>query len=269
MTPKVSPRTVIEALLPAAGAVALSVVYDTANLAGIADQPLRLALRRAIGAGQITQTGRGRSGQISLTAEGHLALERDRQALRLLSAQDAGVAPWNGEWHLYSLSAPERERAVRDAFRREMRSLGAVTCATGLYVTPHDLDELLSPATEPYVVAATAHMFVVRGLRDPRAIAAELWPAADTMPAYVTLAQEVELLRQEPNLTLRRLYLADALERAVREDPLIPAELRTEAWSPVEIRRAWRECWNAAGDAASDAGPELFAGWDLDDPAAQ
>lgn len=269
MTPKISPRTVIEALLPATGDVELNSVYDTANLAGIADQPLRLALRRAIGAGQITQTGRGRSGQISLTADGHLALERDRQALRLLNAQDAGVAPWDGEWHLYSLSAPERERAVRDAFRREMRALGAVTCATGLYVTPHDLDELLSPVTETYVVAATARALVVRGLRDPRAIAAALWPSADTIPAYVTLAQEVELLRLEPNLTLRRLYLADALERAVREDPLIPAELRAEAWSPVEVRRAWRDCWNAPGGAPETGAPELFAGWDLDDPTAQ
>ncbi|TDD52660.1 PaaX family transcriptional regulator, partial [Kribbella antibiotica] len=219
-----SPRTVIDAFLPSAGKVALEQVYDTANAAGVADQPLRLALRRLVASGEVVQTGRGRAGAASLTDTGRLRLEQDRMAVRLALAQDQGLAGWDGRWQLLAVSAPESDRAVRDTLRRTLTEAGAAPVSTSLYVTPHDLSALIDD--DRHLVHAVATHLDVRGTTDPQAIAELLWPQEPLLKGYAKLQQVIDEVdtTDADSALVQQLRLADALEDALRPDPLIPPE---------------------------------------------
>ncbi|MGO3886850.1 MAG: PaaX family transcriptional regulator, partial [Mycetocola sp.] len=78
MTNQLRPRTLIEALLPRTGTVSAELIYSTAHQAGLADQPVRLALRRLVATGTLTTEGRGASAVISLTPAGRAELDADR-----------------------------------------------------------------------------------------------------------------------------------------------------------------------------------------------
>ncbi|MGO1306632.1 MAG: PaaX family transcriptional regulator [Microbacterium gubbeenense] len=259
MTSHISPRTLLEALLPFDGDASLGVVYDTANLVHIKDQPVRLALRRLIAAGDIVQVGRGRGGTIALTSSGRARLSRDRVGLQLAFSQDSDLAGWDGNWHLLALGAPESERAIRDAFRRDVQALGAASISTGLYLTPHDVAPLLPEQVGRYLVTATATTMSVRGMTEPRAITEALWPAHDTVTSYTALDAALDADDDETDPLARQLFLAGALDAALRNDPLVPPELRRTPWPPTEIRRRWLTHWH---DAISSAeGPQVYQGW--------
>lgn len=254
--PSPSPRTVIEALVPLSGTVSARDVYDAANLVGIADQPLRLTLRRMIAGGELIQDGRGRTALLSLTPAGRERILFDRRALALAFAQDAGAAPWDGRWHLFALTVPEEQRIVRDTLRRTLTHLGAVTVATSLYVSAHDLGEAFPPATRRFVATAASTDLNLRGETDPRAIAETLWPAGPLVEHYRAVADALREDDESAPVVSRRLRLADALERAMREDPLLPPELRSPDWAPARWRRAWSDRWESLGHDTS-----VYPGW--------
>lgn len=250
----------LEALLPAEGSAPLALVYETANLAGLEDQPLRLAIRRACAAGDVQQRGRGRAGNVELTAAGRARLARDRVGLALALAQDAGQAPWDGRWHLVALTVPERDRAIRDGLRRELLASGAAPVATSLYVSPHDLSDVLPAAARGATATAVATHLDVRGTTEPRALAEQLWPAAPVVAAYDAVTRALaDDERGGAPVPVRQLRLADALERAMRDDPLIPVELRAAPWAPSRARRAWAQRWQAL--RALPGGAHLYPGW--------
>lgn len=260
----VTPRTILEAFLPSEGGVSLGVVYDTANAAGVGDQPLRLGLRRMVGAGEVVQRGRGRGGTIELTAAGRARLRADRAALRLAFAQDAGEARWDGRWRLLAVTAPESERAVRDLLRRRLAEAGASPVATSLHMSPHDLAGLLTPPQRAHLVTATATDIDVRGVTDPIELTELLWPREPTAGAYAPLdrllaATDPASTRTAAATLVAQLRLADALERAMRNDPLIPLELREGAWEPRRVRTRWWETWRALESALPE--PVLYRGW--------
>lgn len=261
MIEPLAPRTIVEAFLPAHGAVPLAVVYNTANLAGVDDQPLRLTIRRMIAAGDVTQQGRGRFGTLSLTETGQRRLHRDRVGLALAFAQDAGRAPWDGRWRLVALSVPERDRSVRDALRRALLDAGAAVVSNGLYASPHELGEVLPPDALTHLATATTGDLDVRGTTEPRALTEMLWPSAPVITAYERLDRALldDTLDSTTPVPVRQLRLADALERAIRQDPLIPLELRAAPWPPSSTRTAWGERWEALRQQAS--GHPIFDGW--------
>ncbi|MEU4690000.1 PaaX family transcriptional regulator [Actinoplanes sp. NPDC023714] len=246
-----APRTVIEAFLPFEGEVGLGLVYDTANAAGVGDQPLRLAIRRMAAAGEVIQTGRGRGGSLALTGRGRERLLRDRLGLRLAFAQDAGEAPWDGCWRLLAFSVQEDERSVRDTLRRRLLDAGAAPLTPGLYVSPHDLTGMLDEPAQ--LIRATARELDVRGVTAPLAVAERLWPAGPIAGGYAAVEPVIAEPAADP--LVQQLRLAEALERAIRDDPLIPLELRDSPWAPARIRRAWLAAWNESSDG------RLYRGW--------
>lgn len=257
MTARIAARTVVEAFLPLRGEVPLERVYDTANAVGIEDQPLRLAIRRMEAAGEVRQHGRGRSGSLVLTALGRERIERDQVAIDLAVAQDAGARGWDGAWRFFAVSAPEAERAVRDRLRRDLLRSGAAALSTGSFLSPHDLRAFLPAWSVPRVVSATMTDLDVRGVRDPAAIAELLWPAASIDAGYDVI--ERALAQDDPSAPadVRRLLLADALENALRDDPLVPPELRRSPWRPTLIRRRWLRRWAEIGSAGA------YAAWSV------
>lgn len=260
----VTPRTVIEAFLPARDPVDLALVYDTANAAGVDDQPVRLAIRRMIAAGEVAQSGRGRRGTLTLTESGRARLERDRLAIRLALAQDEGLVTWDGRWHLVAVSAPESERATRDAIRRRLVDAGAAAIGTSLYLSPHDLADLVDQSHRVHLVRAAATEVDVRGVTDSKDVTELLWPAEPIVAGYAALQRTLSALRSRPEASAeqvlaKQLRLAEALERSMRPDPLIPLELRPEAWAPTLLRQQWLAEWTRLSGLLPD--DVLYRGW--------
>lgn len=260
MAMRIAPRTVIEAFLPFEGEASLRDVYDTANLTGIDDQPVRLAIRRLVTAGDIVQHGRGRAGLLTLTDAGRQRLQRDRQSIALAFAQDAGEARWNGRWQLIAVSAPESDRKVRDSLRRELVEWGAVAISTGLYATPHDFLGALPTEAAPYITTAITEDLSVQGMTDPLLIAEALWPQAPIVAAYQRSEESIHHAGHDAGRpeVVRLLMLAETLERAMRKDPLIPLELRNRPWVPTRVRDAWARRWEAL---SKDNPGLIYPGW--------
>lgn len=260
MTIRIRPRTVIEAFLPFEGEVSLVRVYDAANHAGLDDQPVRLAIRRLIAAGDIVQQGRGRAGTVSLTSTGRGRLKRDRESLTLAIAQDTGEVKWDRRWHLIAVSAPETHRGIRDSLRRELLKLGAAAISTGLYTSAHDLRDTLPADSAPYISTASTNDLSVQGVNAPLLIAETLWPKAPIIAAYQSLADAIQQDADNASLPkdVRLLRLAEAIERAMRDDPLVPPELRNHPWPPASVREAWAQRWeelNSIGETT------IYSGW--------
>ncbi|MFF2145657.1 PaaX family transcriptional regulator C-terminal domain-containing protein [Kitasatospora sp. NPDC058190] len=268
---KAAPRTVVEACFDPQGTASLDYVYDVAAAAGLSDQPVRLAIRRLEAAGVLRQEGRGRKGRLLLTDAGRLRADMDVRFIALAYAQDAGLAPWDGLWRLYTFSVPEQRRAERDALRVALTRLGAVALAPGAYVSPHDLlEELVGETSEAtvgtYLITAEATRLIGPGFTGAVAVAERLWPAADTIEAYQPLADA--LGDESPGrdgssaeLIATALGLVDAFSRAMESDPLLPTELRPAPWPPSQLRHAFRERWAAIRKQAPDL--SLFRAYDI------
>lgn len=260
MTPQIAPRTIIEAFLPFSGEVSMAAIYDAANLVGADAQPVRLAIRRLIASGDVVQRGRGRAGTLRLTSAGRQRLERDRLSLALAFAQDARDVRWDGRWHLIAVSVPERDRKVRDTLRRELSNLGAVGISTSLYLSPHDLADSLPVAARPYLTTASTGDISIQGISEPAAIAEALWPADPIVTAYTAISDVLgaNILTTAIDPVVGQLHLADALERAMRNDPLIPPELRDGPWKPTVLRAAWARQWKTLRQGRTSL---IYKGW--------
>jgi phenylacetic acid degradation operon negative regulatory protein len=258
VTDNIAPRTIIEAFLPSMGSIDLSTLYTEANAVGIGDQTLRLAIRRLSASGEVEQHGRGRAGSLTLTSLGQARQARDRVGLALALGQDAGSIRWDGVWHLVAISAPERDRAVRDGLRRELLAAGAATISTGLFASVHDLKGMLDSSLRHHLVTATATRLDIRGVVEPAEIAELLWPSAPIITAYGAITTALEKDDASQPSTVRRLRLAHALEQALRYDPLIPPEIRAAPWPPTTLRTAWTRRWRGILD---DNASRPYAEW--------
>ncbi|MFG2846529.1 transcriptional regulator [Kitasatospora sp. NPDC048296] len=268
---KAAPRTVVEACFDPQGTASLDYVYDVAAAAGLSDQPVRLAIRRLEAAGVLRQEGRGRKGRLLLTGAGRLRADTDVRFIALAYAQDAGLAPWDGLWRLYTFSVPEQRRPERDALRVALTRLGAVALAPGAYVSPHDLlEELVGETSEAtvgtYLITAEATRLIGPGFTDAVAIAERLWPAAETIEAYRPLADALDAESlgsggSSAELVATALGLAEAFSQAMESDPLLPPELRPTPWPPSQLRQRFREKWDEIRRHAPDL--SLFRAYDL------
>jgi len=91
-------------------------------------------------------------------------------------------------------------------------------------------------------------------------MAETLWPAGPTVNTYRVLDAALREKLEDTGLpdTAKRLYIAQAYEDAMRDDPLLPTDLRRGIWEPTEIRQGWAQMWvtTATGEAQ-----RIYDGW--------
>jgi phenylacetic acid degradation operon negative regulatory protein len=247
-----APREVVEIALSATGRADLAAVYDSANLLGIGDQPLRLAIRRLVAAGLVEQVGRGRGGSIRSTDEGRRRAALDEAYWDFAVQQDEGLAPWDGRWRLVAFSVPESLRAERDRLRAALARLGAAPLTPGLFVSPHDLVPALEAETGGGIgrflttVVATDVQHAGRPVADD---VARLWPLDDLAAAYRELERVMDARAADHRTGDDAAALAGhiavhaALDRAMGPDPLLPRELLRPDWPGARARARVRREW--------------------------
>ncbi|MGW2380993.1 PaaX family transcriptional regulator C-terminal domain-containing protein [Streptomyces sp. NPDC001658] len=266
-------RMLVHALVREDGTVGADELYTVANSLGMSDQQVRLCLKRLVAEGRFTHEGRGRKAELRASADTVRALAPNADFLRHAFQQDAGLAPWDGVWHLAAFAVPESARTARDSLRETLVHLGGAPLQGGLYVCAN--------AWEPYVEEA-AHRLGAQdaltlltttdlrrgGVQKPAELARGLWPLPEIADRYHRLGRLTrprlerltgpDVLSPSALLTVA-VELAAELTRAMEPDPLLPPELLPQPWPGTQARELIAQCWAALRERESgETRPVLF-----------
>ncbi|GAA1319737.1 transcriptional regulator [Nonlabens tegetincola] len=248
-----------------AGRADLGLVYGVADALGVANQPVRLAIRRLESAGEATQHGRGRGGVLERTGSNPFPDPVAAGRLRRARGLADGTVTWDGNWRLTSFSFPDERRADRDALRAALTRLGCVLLAPGLYLSTTDPRAPLSHYAPPAVRRLVGELIVaevtkldVAGVSDPAALVARLWSFAEAGDAYA-IADAAVRADAGPHSDIgriehaaRALRLAEPFARALALDPLLPPELVPARWSTRAIHARFSVAWDRYVETGGD-----------------
>lgn len=253
----ISSRVLVLGLVRTDGTLPASELYSVAGAVGLTTEQVRLATRRLIAQGALTQEGRGRGALLTATSPTS-PLRVEQSLLAYAYLQDTGRAPWDGHWHIATFSVPERRRAQRDGLRRTLRFYGGAPIG-GIYVSPNPWEPFLQPALDELgvrdaVTLATAGELDVGGERDPRRLAAQLWPLDTLEAGYRDLATTMREARDSARRQDDRVDLLAttfgaivAFATAAEYDPFLPPQLLPKRWSGTRARTLLAEILDVVG----------------------
>jgi phenylacetic acid degradation operon negative regulatory protein len=256
-------------------------LYSVIEPCGLTVDQVRSQMRRLVAEGLFERDGEGRDAVFRATPAGRAALSATAHRHTLAYAQDAAGRGWDRRWRLVAFAIPETRRGDRDAFREALIGLGAAPVQNGLYVSPHRWDAEVREVIErldieDHVTVASTDDLEIGGERDPRRLAAQLWPLGEIAARYerfVTAYRNVpdrleQMLRRGERLS-ERDFLPGALQIAIRfnecfeADPLLPPELLPRPWPGREARELIARCRRLGVLTREDrSGPALFEVFD-------
>ncbi|MBT2481332.1 PaaX family transcriptional regulator C-terminal domain-containing protein [Streptomyces sp. ISL-94] len=263
----------VHALIREDGTVSADELYTVAETLGMSDQQVRLCVKRLVAENRFTHEGRGRKALLHATEDTTRALAPNADFLQYAFDQDAGLAPWDGVWHLAAFAVPEAARTARDALRDTLVHLGGAPLQGGLYVCAN--------AWEPYVEDAAHRLGAHGGLtlltttdlrrggtQEPAELVRRLWPLQEIADRYHRLGRiarpRLDRLTGPDGLSPSALLtiaveLAAELTRAMEPDPLLPPQLLPQPWPGTEARGLVARCWAALQERDHvEARPVLF-----------
>lgn len=247
-------RTLIESMIREDATIDAGELYDVANALGMTDQQVRLSIKRLTVEGRFTQEGRGRKAILRATAMTRSSIEPDLEFVQYMYAQDRGLAPWDGVWHLTAFGISESARQARDTMRHSILRLGGAPIHGGLYVAPNPWeDRIRSTAAElgvaDHVTTLTTSDLTIGTITGPRELAEHLWPIERIAEGHRRLLSVAErflpALRRASHteqLTIA-VRLAAEFDRAMEHDPLLPPQLLPQPWVGTAARAAVAACW--------------------------
>jgi phenylacetic acid degradation operon negative regulatory protein len=280
-TVTVPTRTLVLGVTRRDGTIRAEDAYRVAAASGQSDEQVRSCLRRMVGEGLYEREGAGRKAVFTPTPAGAAALGARLRRARLSFSQDAAGRGWDRNWRLVAFAVPEANRASRDALRDRLRELGGAPIQGGLYVSPHPWEDDVRQMAAALDVGnnltfATSDDLEVAGERDPRKLAAMLWPIEDVAVSYERfveqfrhLPSELEALRQDrgrvsdTELFPRMLAMGVAHDEISAADPFLPPELLPRPWAGRAARELTVRCRKLAQQVReAGAGTGLFDNYD-------
>jgi phenylacetic acid degradation operon negative regulatory protein len=236
------------------GSIHADELYPVAEACGQTPDQIRSCLRRLVTEGLFTREGEGREAVFRATPDGLRALGSSLERTRLAHTQDAAGKGWDRRWRLVAFAIPETKRAARDAFRDHLTDLGGAAIQNGTYVSPHQWGDDVDAAAErlgvtAHITTATTDDLVIGGERDPRTIAAMLWPLdrlADRYQRFIDLYRgipdDLEAMRRKKQRLAETEFIPGSLVIGIKftecfnADPLLPPELLPRPWPGREAR---------------------------------
>ncbi|MER7212825.1 MULTISPECIES: PaaX family transcriptional regulator C-terminal domain-containing protein [Streptosporangium] len=267
-------RMLVEALVRTDLTVDAGDLYATANLLRMNDQQVRLCIKRLVAEGRFVQEGRGRKAILRATGGTERAMGLDVEFVTHAFRQDAGLAPWDGAWHLVGFAVPESARPARDALRACLTFLGGAAIHGGLYLSANPWEPYVEEHARRLDILNHVTFLTTRDLRrgeetDPVALTRAMWPLDEIAERYDRLAAVAEprlaLIEDSADLSgAQRLTVAVELAaeftRAMEADPLLPPELLPPSWPGARARALTARCWSLLEEQSDqdDSGIRLF-----------
>lgn len=242
-------RSFIYGLADEAGHIHAGSLFAAAEAAGFSTTKLRLAIKRMSDTGLLTSSGRGRKADIQLTNAGLDQRRPDLFWTAFAYRLDAGLHPWDGQWHLAAFEIPEEQRAARDALRNQIRELFGASLSSGLYVSPWAWEAWLTTVAETHNVGDRLTIIETTALHhggtsDRQDLAADLWPIDMLDTAYQRFIDHwgptVAAVPDEEAMAVRAAFEAAAqLEAVFSKDPLLPTELLPNGFAGPPARQLY------------------------------
>jgi phenylacetic acid degradation operon negative regulatory protein len=270
---EVPTRMLVHALIREDGTVAADELYTVADTLGMSDQQVRLCVKRLVAEGRFTHEGRGRKAELHATEDTMRDLAPNADFLRHAFRQDAGLAPWDGVWHLAAFAVPESARTARDALRETLVRLGGAPLQGGLYVCANPWEPYVEEAAHRLGAHGALTLLTTTDLRrgetrEPAELARRLWPLREIADRYHRLGRlaRPRLARltgpaglPPAALVTIAVELAAELTRAMEPDPLLPPQLLPRPWPGAQARTLIARCWAALHERdRGEARPALF-----------
>ncbi|TDT33059.1 PaaX family transcriptional regulator C-terminal domain-containing protein [Naumannella halotolerans] len=183
---------------------------------GLSGVSIRVALTRAVAAGDVVRTEEGYLPAPSL-------LERH---IELLATEQVGV--WDHAWELVSVVTTGRPSAERSQLRTELRHARLAELREGFWLRPANLHRPVPARTE-------LEHFRGRPASDPCVLVNRLWDLEAWQRQGSGLLERVRA-EQEP---MAQLTVAAALARHLGTDPMLPAELLPATWVGPRLREGY------------------------------
>lgn len=212
-----SARSALLSLLlgaPGEGLTAQQLVRCGEHL-GISEATVRVALSRAVAAGELTRS------ETTYRLGEQLLARRRRQ-----EEQDALVA-WDGAWEVVVVTAVGRSSRDRSTTRTRLARARLAELREGVWMRPANLAR--SPgagADDPLRLLRT------EPVADPAGLAAELWD----LEGWAASARDALALLERTAEPPRRLSVAAGLVRLLATDPLLPTVLLPPDWPAARAR---------------------------------
>jgi phenylacetic acid degradation operon negative regulatory protein len=236
------------------GTIVASELHPVADACGLTGDQIRSCLRRLVSEGLFAREGDGRDAVYRASAAGMRALGSSMERHRLAYAQDAAGRGWDRTWHLVAFAIPEAKRAARDGFRDHLLELGGAAIQNGLYVSPHRWEKDVVAEAERLgvtdnVTMAASEDLEVGGERDPKLVAARLWPIEKVaaryqrfVDVYEGVPEQLDRMRRNKERLAEADFLPGSLiigikfQECFSADPLLPPELLPRPWPGRKAR---------------------------------
>lgn len=256
-------------------------LYEIAEACGQSAEQVRSCLRRLVAEGDFRRRGTGRDAVYEPTESGASVLDEPFERTRRAYVQDARGRGWDRHWRLVAFAVPEERRAVRDALRQSLVSLGGAAIQGGLYVSPHRWHGRVRAEAEALGVAdlvtlASTDDLRVGPIHHPAEVARRLWPVDALAERYEALVgrfgpivERLREMRRRHERLPETTYIPGALSLAVAfvevfdDDPLLPPELLPHPWPGRQARELARDARKLAfAQREQPSRPALFRFFD-------
>ncbi len=218
---------------------------------GISEQAVRAALSRLSKQNWLVSKKVGNRSYYSLSEYGKKHL--DEAAERIYKIEPG---PWNQHWCIVSYNVPERRRALRDQFRKELSYLGFGMLSNSTWISPNDLTERLQQVVDSLEIGPYVEVFIAKHFSgsDPKDLVKKCWNLDEINEAYRAF---IEAYRPRYEKTLEKVKKGEAIEESfcfiektelVHEyrkflfiDPDLPKELLPEIWLGSEADQLFQD----------------------------
>jgi phenylacetic acid degradation operon negative regulatory protein len=218
-----------DVVLPAGGKVWLQAMTVAADALQISPDATRQALRRLATQGLVTASHQGRNARYELTEAGRHRLADAAERIYLRRP-----LVWDGRWHMLTYTFTERQRASRDALRRELEWLGFGSLGAGVWVCPWDLGVRLQEVLDKHRIAGAVEVFTAIHEGEDRQLAARAYPLADLQAAHAGFVRQVRGNAEVPTdpraAFVERIRLVHEWRKFLFLDPGLPEELLPDDW---------------------------------------
>ena len=228
-----------ELVYPDGGPVFTAALMHVLRGLGLEEHAARRAITRAREAGWIDAERHGRAVAWRLAAKGKSLVD---EGLRRAAAFLAESGPWDGRWLVLMISVPQSQRTTRKRLYGGLAWLGLGNPAPGVWVTPHTgtatgvrtLVQDLELSGSALAFTGTAEDI---GLSEAEMVR-RAWDLDDLAARYELVLARYAGCRPAPGdeLLLTHLEMLSLLQRFMRLDPRLPAELLPDGTGQSAVR---------------------------------
>ena len=229
----------------------------------ISSQAVRVALSRMVADGWLQNRKVGKKSYYGLTAQGERRLAEG--ARRIYKLENPA---WNGEWLLVTYTIPEKRKAHRETFRRELAWTGFGQLASSVWISPRDLRPQLLDLSQRYHLGQHIDFFTARyhGPDENHTLVEKCWDLAAIQHGYSEFISVYrrKLAQQQrmPDAVCFReeIQLIHAYRKFLFSDPGLPDELLPKRWLGHAAAHLMREYYRLVSPAAHRFFERIFVG---------